>query len=122
MADGMTHRVTAAAIIGGCLLQSESRTGQYSPQPLFGAALAAALGDLPDRLEPAIHPHHRQVYHSLAFAVVVGTAAYKLYKWNPVEEWSKLLRLLLLVGCGSYIIHLALDAFTPRSLPLLGRV
>lgn len=73
-------------------------------------------------LEPASHPNHRQFFHSLAFAGVLGMAAHKLYTWEPDNSFDEATRFVLLVGVGAYLIHLLLDAGTPKSLPLIGKL
>lgn len=42
----------------------------------LGLAIGGAIGGtLPDQLEPALHPHHRQFFHSLAVLAGVGHQA-----------------------------------------------
>lgn len=122
MADGPTHRFAAAIIVGGSMLHLEKDQESSLLRPILGATIAANLGDLPDRLEPAIHPHHRQIYHSIAVGILLGVLAARIYRWEPFPEWQKAVRFLLLAGCGAYLVHLALDAMSPRSLPLIGRI
>jgi len=102
---------------------------------------------LPDVIEPAIHPDHCSVAHGAAPAVTMGVlAARHINSWQaslrahadrqaalatPSQStlarlWHAFLELLfkLLTGAvagalGGYGSHLALDAFTPRSLPLI---
>jgi inner membrane protein len=121
MADGPTHRFAAAVIVGSSMLHLEKGQEQGF-LPIIGAAVAACLGDLPDRLEPAIHPNHRQIYHSIVVGILIGALVIRIYRWEPVPDWQKAVRLLSLAGCGAYLVHLALDAFSPRSLPLMGRI
>lgn len=80
------------------------------------------LGTLPDLVEPAHHPHHRQFFHSVAFAALLGYLGYKLYRWKPDEQWQQVVRMLGLVAIGAYLVHLSMDAVTPKSLPLVGRI
>lgn len=122
MANGGTHRFAAAIAVGGILAHLENENGRHTVKPIFGAGVAAALANLPDKLEPAIHPHHRQFFHSIVCAVGVGIAGLKLYEWQPEEDWKKALRFVFLAGCGAYLIHLALDACTAKSLPLIGKL
>ncbi len=122
MANGPIHRLTAATVVGGTLALAEVRARESSFKPLVGAGLAALLTNLPDRLEPPTHPNHRQFFHSIACEAAVGTLAYSLCAWKPPEHWKKALRFVLLAGCGAYAVHLVLDAATPKSLPLLGRI
>jgi hypothetical protein len=58
----------------------------------------------------------------LSFGGLVASAGIKLYQWQPEEDWEKVVRQLLLVGCGSYLVHLIADSFTPRGLPAIGKV
>ena len=92
MSNGITHMAIAATVVGGAAAYSDSQAGTQSLKPVAAAGLAAALANLPDRLEPAIHPHHRQFFHSLAFGVTVGYVGYQIYEWQPVEEWQKVLK------------------------------
>ncbi|SRR5258708_11608448 len=90
----------------------ENQNGQPTAKPLVGAAIAACATNLPDVIEPAIHPHHRQFFHGVVFAAGVGYGMYRLYEWDPTEDWQETLRFVLLVCGAAYLIHLALDAFT----------
>lgn len=122
MANGTTHRLTAALVVGSVCAHAEASRLEKTAKPIIGAALAAALTNLPDLLEPATHPGHRQFFHSLAFAGLLGTAGYKAYKWEPSTPSDEAIRFLLMVGIGAYFVHLFLDATTPKSLPILGRL
>jgi len=84
----------------------------------MGAA-AACLPSLPDILEPALHPNHRRFFHSATFAVGMAYAMHRVYSWETEGEWEKLARVLLLAGGGAYLAHLALDALSAKSLPLI---
>jgi inner membrane protein len=121
MANGNTHRLAAALTIGSVLGYVDAENKESTARPLVGAGLAVVLTNLPDLLEPAVHPHHRQFFHSVAFCCLVGWGAYEVYKWEPDEEWKQAARFALLVGGGALLIHLALDALTKRSLPLIGK-
>jgi len=81
--------------------------------------LAGACGTLPDILEPALNPNHRRFFHSLGFAGLLGYGAYKLYKWQPEDENYQLLKQIGLVIGAAYLINLAMDATTPKSLPII---
>jgi len=121
MPNALTHQSVAAIAVGGWIAQLEAKGGKATMAPLAGATLAAICTNLPDMLEPAIHPHHRQFFHGLAFAGLLGLGMYKLYKWETKTVQEELLKFCLLVVGGSYLIHLAMDACTSRSLPLLGK-
>jgi inner membrane protein len=90
--------------------------------PSLGVSEADCCGMLPDLAEPATSPHHRQFFHSLAFAALLGYSVYRLYQWDPETPQTHFLRVLGLVAGGAYLVHLALDATTKRSLPLIGRI
>ncbi len=121
MANGPTHQLVAALTIGGVLVHNENQYGEKTLKPLAGAAVAAVVTNLPDILEPALHPHHRQFFHSIAFASVLGRGIYELHQWKPDEDWEKAVRFLALVSGYAYLVHLAIDAFSARSLPLIGK-
>ncbi|MGC9985515.1 MAG: metal-dependent hydrolase [Polyangia bacterium] len=114
-----------------------------------GGGLGGYVGAaLPDLLEPAISPRHRGVGHSFTAGTgIVAAAAKHATTWerscrskadallartddpntDGVERFMCLLgAVLLLLAAGllsgfaaGYVSHLALDATTPRSLPLL---
>jgi hypothetical protein len=112
---------------------------------LAGAALGGAVGGcLPDILEPATSPNHRQACHGV---VPVGTVAIFIRNTLPTAakellqraEWVKgsnpkhagmtLERMAWLFAAGfvkglgpGYLSHLVLDSCTPRGLPLFGKI
>ena len=89
---------------------------------LASGGIATLCGSLPDLLEPAMHPNHRQFFHSVIFAAAIIEGGRRVYRWQPEDEWQKLLRNLTLIAGGAYLVHLAMDATTPTSLPLLGKL
>lgn len=92
------------------------------PHPAFAALVAVLASGLPDVLEPAHSPHHRQFCHSAAFAALVTTGMKKLYDWIPATPGETLMRDVLLgVGFG-YMAHLCTDATTAMGLPLVGKI
>jgi len=92
------------------------------PDPAFAGIVAALASGLPDLLEPATSPHHRQFCHSAAFAALVIAGMKKLYEWQPKTPGDALLRdVLLSIGFG-YLAHLGADATTAMGLPLLGKL
>jgi len=44
---------------------------------------------------------------------------HRAYKWEVKDDWERLLRLVMLAGGAAYLGHLARDAFTAKSLPLV---
>jgi hypothetical protein len=85
---------------------------------VVGAA-AACLPSLPDWFEPALHLNHRKFFHSAAVFVGVSYAMHRLYSWEAQSDWERLARAAGLVAGAAYLAHLARDAFTARSLPLI---
>jgi membrane-bound metal-dependent hydrolase YbcI (DUF457 family) len=96
----------------------EDAEGESTAKPLIGGVFGAFSARLPDVLEPATSPNHRQTFHSLLCAGLVGYGLYKVAKWKPETKGDELLRLLLLIGGAAYLSHLVLDGLTPQSLPL----
>lgn len=91
-------------------------------ESLTSILIARGLASLPDKLEPATNPHHRQFFHSWLAAGGVAYLFRCLHRWDPVEPYKRIIRLIGKAACVAYLAHLALDSLTPRSLPLIGRV
>lgn len=121
MANGTTHRICAAVAVGAIWSHADNRNQQTTMRPILGAMLATGSTNLPDLIEPAIHPNHRQFFHSIAFAGILGWGALKIYNWEPELPIDKAMRFVLLTCTAGYLIHLALDALTAKSLPLVGK-
>lgn len=121
MPNGATHQAIGASVVFFTLACSERERTEKTLVPVVGAGLAGAFSKLPDIIEPADNPNHRQFFHSLAFAGLLGFFAHKIYRWSPTDEWEKALRFVLLMAISAYLIHLALDCGTPRSLPWAGK-
>lgn len=101
---------------------SVSTEGERLGQAVIAGGLGAACGSLPDLLEePAIHPNHRQFFHSVAFGLVMAGGIRQVYRWQPEEPWQCVLRGAALIAGGAYLVHLAMDATTHKSLPLIGK-
>lgn len=122
MSNKLVHCAVAAVVTGGVILLLEAKEKKQTLAPVGGSLLATIFTNFPDMLEPAIHPHHRQFFHSFAIAALIGGGMYKLHKWETETEMQKLAKFCLLVAGGSYLTHLALDAGTKRSLPLVGKL
>lgn len=119
--NASAHQWTTALATGAVLHSRECERGETTAWPLAGGGLAALLTKLPDILEPAVHPNHRQFFHSVAFAALVAGGWKALYDWQPQSDDGRFWRKVAMIGAGAYLCHLALDALTPRSLPLIGR-
>jgi len=122
MACGLAHRVVAGSVIGVAIAHKESQDGVSTAWPVAGGGLGALFGTLPDVIEPANHPNHRQFFHGVFFAAALGYGWYKLYQWKPEETWQRTARMVGLIGIGAYLIHLMMDATTPKSVPLIGQL
>jgi inner membrane protein len=122
MSNSATHGLAAFTTVTVLSAVDERHRGQATLRPLLDGAAGALLTSLPDKLEPAIHPNHRQFFHSVVFAAGVGYATYQAYKWQPTNDWEQILRWLVIIGGVAYLTHLALDACTAKSLPLVGKL
>lgn len=89
---------------------------------LVAGGLGALCGSLPDLIEPATNPHHRQFFHSVAFAALAFEGLRRVYRWQPEDDLHRAIRGLTLIAGGAYLIHLVMDSTTPMSLPLVGRL
>lgn len=120
--NAKTHIITASVVIGGYLACKQYQAGEKSMKPLIGAALAAWATRLPDALEPPDHPNHRQFFHSIAFATMMARALVELNSWQAQTDFEKALKFSGLVIGNAYLVHLALDFMTTKSLPLIGKL
>jgi inner membrane protein len=105
------------ATLGAALAPSDQDRASHA---IAGCIGGYCLGTLPDILEPATSPNHRQFFHSWAFAALLAYGVYRAYRWEPEPASEKVLRALCLIAGGAYLVHVALDATTKRSLPLVG--
>lgn len=119
MSNESAHRVGAAAVVGLSHLYLEGKEQEQTAMPAASAVLAYAAGTLPDVLEPAISPNHRQFFHSFAVAGLLGHGVWRLWQWEPETDGDKVLKGLGLIIGSAYLVHLAMDATTPRALPVL---
>lgn len=120
--NAAAHRITAGAAIFLVMAHQEEVVGENTAWPLAGGVAASVLTCLPDRIEPAINPNHRQFFHSLMFAVGLGYCFLKIRQLEPESKEGAIIRKIALVGIAAYLVHLALDATTAKSLPLVGRI
>ncbi len=121
--NGPAHQLAGA--VAGIVISASDHKDKigHLHHPVASGAVGALLGKLPDMIEPALgNPHHRQFFHSFAVLGLVGWGVHKIHQWEPEDDFERLLRGFLLVGGVAYLSHLALDALTSRSLPMVGRV
>jgi inner membrane protein len=118
--NGPTHRLVAGLAIAAAAAHHEQRSGQQpTAMPLAAGAFGALCTNLPDILEPASSPNHRKVFHSVACAVALIAGLKNAWDWKPEDDLGRLVRFAVLAGGAGYLAHLALDATTTRSLPLI---
>ena len=120
MANGADH--TKAGVLTGVAMACYGKSQGKDVNPLLAIGASTVFSRLPDWIEPATNPHHRQFFHSIGFLVMLGYGMKKTYDWRPKYKGGQALRFLTLCAGAGYISHLALDGLTPRSLPLLGKV
>lgn len=119
MSSAVAHNTAGllAGLVTAILDQSPEEERLLLGGLLTVGALAGAK--LPDVLEPAIHSHHRAVFHSFVVLFGAGWAAKKLWEWRPETAEQRQLRAVLLGVLIGYCSHLGLDSFTPRGLPIV---
>lgn len=119
MSNATAHRFGAAAALATAHLYYESKEETPTAAPFASAAFGYAAGTLPDILEPATSPNHRQFFHSIAVVGMLGWGLWRLWEWQPEDDAQKLLKWLGLCAGGAYLVHLVMDATTPRGLPVV---
>jgi inner membrane protein len=82
-----------------------------------GTAIGEVAGVLPDVLEPGIHSHHRNICHSATTATAITYGMHKAANSNL----SLIEKAVINIAGSSYLSHLAMDAETPRGLPIIGK-
>lgn len=90
------------------------------PHPAIAGVVGATLTNLPDLLEPAIHPNHRAFFHSVVAGGLIAAGVHRAWYWTPETDLDRLLRGITLLVGSAYLCHLLLDALTAKSLPLYG--
>lgn len=122
MANSAEHAVAGGAVGLGMYL---ALCRYYKRQPKLGEALictgvAIVTAGVPDLIEPALHPHHRQFAHSVTAGGLVTKLA--LAKCGIENElWDEFQKILAAAAVAGYVSHLVLDGCTPHGLPLLGK-
>lgn len=122
MANGITHSFVGGLTGLGVVLCDKGEDSETIHDPMLAIGAGLFFGRLPDILEPALNPHHRQFFHSIAVLIALGYGAKKVYEWRAKDRAKVFLRTVLLCAGMGYISHLLLDAATPRSIPLLGKI
>lgn len=151
MSNRRTHDIVGG-VVGGAAAAAAAFDAN---QPLecilleaFGGAIVGVAGSrLPDLIEPATSPRHRQTFHSAGTALGVSLGAIaaqaqwapRLREYAAEYEWRSaaatdpfssfgwwILAVLCRMGAGAvaglgggYVSHLGCDALTPMGIPLL---
>lgn len=128
MPNGKTHALVGAsagaAISLWALRDRDEEIQNLLSQLFLSGTLGSVAGRLPDILEPATSPNHRAFFHSFAFGFMisyVGVKAWKSLKEKYLgsDDATRILIILGLVGIVAFVLHLVMDGFTPKGLPLI---
>lgn len=121
MPNAKTHMLVGAGVgLTAALLDRKKHPASHNV--VVAPAVGTFMGRLPDILEPALHPNHRQFFHGMTVMTLLSAGLLKAYQWSPDEPFEKFLRGLMLIGGGAYLSHLICDASTPKGLPLVGKL
>src|SRR2546421_4330066 len=109
MANAAEHGGVGAAAGGVAYL---AMCKYYNRQPTFGEFLLCVgvglvAAAVPDLVEPALHPHHRQLAHSFTTGGLLLKFATE--KCSSACEWDEFQKILLTAASAGYLSHLALD-------------
>ena len=99
-----------------CRQAPESRPPFPVDDLILYAGIGALCGSLPDLIEPATSPNHRQFFHSAAAAAIAGYGAFGSPGRNMNPDLRKCTEAIVL----GYLAHLGADATTAKGVPLLG--
>jgi hypothetical protein len=132
--NGGTH-IIAGALIGGAasvVLQKKLHEPERIDlgQVLLTSGSGAVAGRIPDLLEPATNPNHRAFFHSWLFGGLLGFGITEFWKSmrhkreertaNGIEDISgtEIVLLIGMVVLLAILLHLIMDGFTKKGLPL----
>lgn len=119
MPNGNVHRVVGTiSVVGACIVDHENHDHPIV-NPLTALMAGPVLSRLPDILEPAFHPNHRQFFHSWTMLALTTVSTKVVYDWVPETDMQRFVRKALLLAGVAYSGHLLLDSFTKKSLPLI---
>jgi len=111
------HFLTGALVGAGIHAIESRRNGEpvtFSDLAIFSLG-GGIMACLPDMLEPADHPNHRQFFHSLLALGLIGCGLDNTLKNGNCDERQKRVYKVL---AGAYGSHLLLDISTPKGLPI----
>ena len=128
MPNGISH-LTINGIslmpIYNYFIEDKSGSNKYNNgiELITVGATVMGTAKFPDKLEPAIHPNHRDFYHSILFAALVGGVGYST--WKDLREtrnariatdvkqisFREIVDIILISASASYLLHLIADYF-----------
>lgn len=135
MPNGNIHN-TAGAILGTSIYltiqdnSTEKRNVDLGELFLF-SGIGLSTARIPDIIEPATNPNHRDFFHSLVFAGIMGYVGVKALqdfqtrrlerRASGIEKWSKYeyVDIAIMIAAGSILLHIVMDGFTPKGLPFI---
>ena len=118
MADSKVHAlVGAGTCVAGWFLYCHLTERKVNFLEVgLAAAAGAFVGLIPDLLEPAVHPNHRNFFHSVTTAAL--QAGWNQATWDN-SRITQEHRVWVTLCSAAYLSHLVLDSGTPKGLPLL---
>jgi inner membrane protein len=119
VANAMVHRsIGGLAGLAAAIADTAPESEQVALMAITTfAGLAGAMA--PDVIEPALSPNHRAFFHSLVTLAIVTGSAWHVWNWKPETFEGRMARAAALGFLAGYVSHLALDATTPMSLPIV---
>lgn len=123
MSDRKTHQTIGSALAATLEFSRAMRENEplrYAVRRAVLAGAAGAIGGIaPDVLEPADSPNHRGVCHSWTLGTLIMAGFIRgMIEYNNNLHAHRLNAIPRGFGVG-YQSHLALDALTPKGLPLI---
>ena len=118
MASSKVHLLVGAGVSTGAYFgfcQLTNRKPTFAEAVVAGAT-GALVALVPDILEPALHPNHRSLFHSVTGGAALVQSARGALRSTTLTAETKFILVLLLIG---YVSHLLADAATPKGLPVL---
>lgn len=120
--NGSAHRLVAGSAAFLFIAQRKQSSEVHSRKPLVGGLATALFTCLSDVIEPVFSPNHRQFFHRVAWASLLIVSVAKLRGWQPTEPGGQLVNDFAMLVAAGYLIGLALDATTAKSLSLFGNL